>query len=158
MVVVFNLLTVNLFAVYTAPSVVDVAQNEGCNQTGIEHCGEGKLARTAVLYRQRALQGGCRRVVSRVVIACKEEQDNYHQHHADACCPNAFNVVLLQNRAYNAVKHKQYTHQKYNSQVPHIQKIVQILQRFHHDSAVCIYCIAVAEKRPAKKCNEENKE
>ena len=73
MVVVFYFLTVKLFAVDTAPSVEDISENEWCNQTCIEHCGEGELARTAVLDGQRALQVGSRRVVSRVVVACNEE-------------------------------------------------------------------------------------
>ena len=83
----------DFLAVYGAPTVDDVGEDEGHQEGDIEHGAEGELAAAGVLHGERTLEIGSGGVVGSVVPSSAEQQCKDGKHGADASGPDA--VVQL---------------------------------------------------------------
>ena len=77
--IVFELFFIEFLGIDGAPTVDDVGEHERNEQRDVEHRGERELTAAGVRERQRRLEIGGGRIVSRIVPGTAEQQGEYSE-------------------------------------------------------------------------------
>ena len=158
-VVVSDFLCIDFLFVDGFPGIEDIRQHEGNEKTHIRHCTKRKLTAATVGYGKAALQVGVRGIIGGIVPSRTKQQTEHHEHHTNACRPDAAHISLALDGAYHGIEQEHYAQEQYYKQVPHFQEVVQVFHGFHGDDACCrVISIPVFEQRPYKESQEENQE
>ena len=136
------------------PRKEDVGEDEGDEEGDVTHHLEREGAGAAVLYRERALQVGQRRIIGRVVQSGAEQQGGNSQHRTGSGKPDPAAEPFPEERFPDAKQDADHAHQEHHQDNGHLQEVVQILIRLHVD----LLCLRVHGKAFRQQQIEEEEE
>ena len=123
------------------PAIDDVGEDEGNEEGDVEHGAQRELAAAGVADGERRLQVGGRWIVGSTIPSGAEQQCQHDEHSANAGRPDAADVLLRKNGLADAKEYEHDTYQQQDEEIPHLEEVVEILQRLHRDDA----CIGVGK-------------
>ena len=149
----------DLLLVDAPPAVGAVGDDDGDEERHPGHDTEGDLTAASIADREAALQVDVRRIEGGVVPTGNEEQHRHHEDDTDAFGPDAFDILLVEDRPADAEEHEQHADEEDDEQRPHRQEVVEILHRFHEDDACRgVHGISVFEQGADEEGEEEDEE
>ena len=96
------------------PGKEDVGEDEGDEEGDVAHHLEREGAGAAVLYRERALQVGQRRIIGRVVQSGAEQQGGNSQHRTGSGKPDPAAEPFPEERFPDAKQDADHAHQEHH--------------------------------------------
>ena len=82
----------------------------------------------------------------------------HDEYDANACRPDALNVVLGDDGLANGKEYQHDTHEEYDGEVPHVDEVVEVLVGLHEDETLVVVGIAVLQQQVDQIGHEEDEE
>ncbi len=126
-VVALHFFDSNGLTVDGTPCKENVSQYERHNERDIRHRLQSKQTGRAVGYRQRALYIVRRRIISRVVISCYQEQCQHREYRTCTCKPDTAYESCVENTLQNAEEYQHHAHKEQHRHSRHFEEVLKIL-------------------------------
>ena len=149
---------VELLLVDGTPAIDDVGEDEGNEEGDVEHGAQRELAAAGVADGERRLQVGGRWIVGCAIPPSAEQQRQHDEHGAYAGRPDAADVLLRNDGLADAEEYEHNAYQQQDEEIPHLEEVVEILQRLHRDDACLVVGKAVLQQQVDEIDDEEQDE
>ena len=153
-----DLFLVEFLLVDGTPAIDDVGEDEGNEEGDVEHGAQRKFAAAGVADGERRLQVGGRWIVGCAIPPGAEQECQHDEHGANAGRPDAADVLLREDGLADAEEYEHNAYQQQDEEIPHLEEVVEILQRLHRDDACLVVGKAVLQQEVDEIDHEEHDE
>ena len=153
-----DLFLVEFLLVDGTPAIDDVGEDEGNEEGDVEHGAQRELAAAGVADGERRLQVGGRWIVGGAIPPGAKQECQHDEHGANAGRPDAADVLLREDGLADAEEYEHNAYQQQDEEIPHLEEVVEILQRLHRDDACLVVGKAVLQQEVDEIDHEEHDE